>query len=130
MASKISKYFLSTSGANFSTFDLDYAQINLTDSVINFKGNAGVDNVYVGNGFNFDFTNSLGSIDRIYLKGASSDYNYSYDANTSALTLTHKTVANTVILIPSADTLVFTDGSITGQTISTNLPALCSFSSM
>jgi hypothetical protein len=123
MAIKTSKYFLGSTGANYSIFDLEYALINYSENEISFKGGAAVDNVYVGNGFTFDFTESQGAIDKLYLKGASSDFNFAYDSQADVLTLTHKTVAGTIIRVSPDDTILFTDGSISALDITTHLPA-------
>jgi len=82
-----------------------------------FKGNAGVDQVYVGSASSgvFDFTQSGKSVDKVYLEGSSSDYGYAVDGSTLVLSRTNG--GNEVIKVSPQDNIIFSDGTVTGLSV-------------
>ena len=107
-----SRYTMQGSGASFMDFYMPYGNLSLDGQNIVFKGNAGVDSIYVGsaNGLAFDFTQSLGSADKIYLSGNWADY--SRAASGSVVTLTRTNGGGETIKTLSGDSLVFADGTV------------------
>jgi hypothetical protein len=107
------QYFTSRGTDTLTSFDLPLAAVNLLGSShISYRGSAGADRVFVGSGFTFDFTQSLGGADQVYLNGALADFALSLTG--SRLTLT-RAADNTVVTVNAADareTVVFLDGSV------------------
>jgi hypothetical protein len=106
------RYTLLGSGANFMDFYIPYGNISLNGEEIFFKGNSGVDAVYVGSsaGLVFDFTLAGGLTDQIYLSGSWADYSRSWSG--SALTLTRIHGGSEVIKTLSGDSMIFADGTV------------------
>lgn len=91
--------------------------VSLSGSTITYRGNSGVDRVFVGSGLTFDFTQSLGGLDKVYFNGALADYSLSTAG--SILTLT-RVADSTVIRLngsDSLDTLLFLDGSVNARAL-------------
>jgi uncharacterized repeat protein (TIGR02059 family) len=107
-----SRYTLLGTGANFMDFDLPYAPLSLNGQEIVFKGNQGVDQVYVGSasGLTFDFTQALGGVDKIYLSGNWADY--TLGSGGSVVTLTRVNGGSEVIKVINGDSLIFANGTV------------------
>jgi hypothetical protein len=107
-----SRYTLLGTGANFMDFYVPYGNLSLDGQNIVFKGNSGVDSIYLGsaNGLAFDFTQAGLSIDHIYLSGNWADYSRSYSG--SVVTLTRTYGGNETIKTISGDSLTFADGTM------------------
>jgi len=107
-----SRYTLLGTGANFMDFYIPYGSISLGGQEIVFKGNSGVDAVYVGSsaGLIFDFTQAGLLVDQIYLSGSWADYSRSYAG--SVVTLTRTTGGTEIVKTLSGDSLVFANGTV------------------
>ena len=106
------RYFIRKLGANFVDFSLDYpgSGFSLNGSDVVFLGSSGVDRVYLPKGIKFNFSNSGGGTDQIYLDGSFADYTLSAKG-TSTLVLS-AAKANTQITLAQEDKVFFQDGSI------------------
>jgi len=71
--SKITRYAIQP-GVNFLDFSRQYPGVSLAGEHILLTGSNEVDQVYVGAGLTFDFTASLGGVDKIYVRGLSSEF--------------------------------------------------------
>ena len=108
--SKTSRYFVQP-GVNFLDFSPAYpGDTSLEGQRIQLRGTSGVDRVYVGLGFSFDFTFSLGSVDLIFVAGARADFIASLSG--SNLRLTSDDGSDTQITLGTGDRVVFTDGAL------------------
>lgn len=107
-----SRYTLLGTGTNLMDFYLPYGNLSLDGQNIVFKGNSGIDSVYVGNaaGLSFDFTQAGLSTDQIYLSGNWADYTRSYSG--SVVTLIRTNGGSETIKTISGDSLVFADGTV------------------
>lgn len=107
-----SRYTLLGTGANFMDFYIPYGAISLNGQEIIFKGNSGVDQVYVGSssGLIFDFTQAGLGVDKIYLSGSWADYSRTWSGST--VTLTRTNGGSEVVKVISGDSLVFADGTV------------------
>ncbi|MFH1873201.1 MAG: cadherin domain-containing protein [Pseudomonadota bacterium] len=106
-----SRYTLLGTGANFMDFHVPYGNLNLDGQEIVFKGNSGVDTVYVGSdAISVDFTQAGLGIDRVYLAGHWADYAKSYSG--SVVNLTRTTGGSEFLRVISGDSLVFADGTV------------------
>ena len=106
-----SRYTLLGTGANFTDFHVPYANLSLDGQEIVFKGNSGVDTVYVGSdAVSVDFTQAGLGIDRAYLAGHWADYAKSYSG--SVVNLTRATGGSEFLRVISGDSLVFADGTV------------------
>ena len=106
-----SRYTLLGTGANFIDFHVPYGNLSLDGQEIVFKGNSGVDTVFVGtDALSLDFTQAGLGIDRIYLSGHWADYAKSY--NGSVVSLTRATGGSEFLRVISGDSLVFADGTV------------------
>jgi hypothetical protein len=115
-ATTTSRYTLLGSGANFMDFSMPYGNLSLDGQNMVFKGNSGVDSVYVGSsaGMVFDFTQAGLDVDQIYLSGKWADYSGSYSG--SVVTLTRANGGAEIIKAISSssngDNLIFADGTV------------------
>jgi hypothetical protein len=107
-----SRYTLVGNGANFMDFYLPYGALSLAGQEIVFKGNTGVDRLYVGKVADLvlDFSQSLQGTDQLYLSGSWADYAKTFTG--SVLTLTRTVGGNEVVKVISGDSLVFADGTV------------------
>ncbi|MDP3512167.1 MAG: Ig-like domain-containing protein, partial [Sulfuritalea sp.] len=107
-----SRYTLQGTGANFMDFHIPYGTISLDGQEIVFKGNSGVDQVYVGStaGLIFDFTQAGLGADKIYLAGNWADYSRTFSG--SVVTFTRTTGGSEVIKSISGDSLIFANGTV------------------
>ncbi len=107
-----SRYTLLGIGANFMDFELPYAPLSLDGQEIVFKGNSGIDQVYVGsaNGLIFDFTQAGLGVDKLYLSGNWADYSRTYSG--SVVTFTRINGGSEVIKAISGDSLIFANGTV------------------
>lgn len=106
-----SRYTLLGTGANFTDFHVPHANLSLDGQEIVFKGNSGVDTVYVGSdAVSVDFTQAGLGIDRVYLAGHWADYAKSYSG--SVVNLTRTTGGSEFLRVISGDSLVFADGTV------------------
>ena len=107
-----SRYTLLGTGANFMDFHIPYGTISLDGQELVFKGNSGVDQVYVGSGtgLTFDFTQAGLGVDKVYLAGNWADYSRSFSG--SVVTFTRTIGGSEVIKVISGDSLVFANGTV------------------
>lgn len=106
-----SRYTLLGTGANFMDFHVPYGNLSLDGQEIVFKGNSGIDTVYVGSdAISVDFTQAGLGIDRAYLAGHWTDYVKSYSG--SVVNLTRSTGGSEFLRVISGDSLVFADGTV------------------
>ncbi len=110
--STTSRYTLLGIGANLMDFHIPYGNLSLDGQEIIFKGNSGVDQVYVGSasGLTFDFTQAGLGVDKIYLEGSWADYSRSFSG--AVVTFTRTTGGSEVIKAISGDSLIFADGTV------------------
>lgn len=106
------RYTLMGAGANFMDFYIPYGDLSLDGQEIVFKGNSGIDEVYVGSGsgLTFDFTQAGLNTDTIYLAGGWADYARNYSG--SVVTFSRLSGGSEVIKAISGDNLVFADGTV------------------
>ena len=111
MPSKV-YYFVDISSANFVNFSLIYADYVLTSSGtdVEYRGNYGVDRVYVPKGSWFDFSRHYTTMNEIYLEGYFSEYTLTAKGATS-LILSSTDKAHTLITLATGDKVFFKDGS-------------------
>ena len=115
-----SKYFvLPSNGANFIDFDLSLGSLSLQGQEIVFVGSTRSDAAFVHPGIGFDFTGSVGGVDKLYLEGNLNDYAIA-TSGTSFLLLSRGSGASleTVKVAKDSrgaaisDVLVFADGTV------------------
>jgi len=108
------RYTVLGSSSNFLDFYIPYGDLSLDGQELLFKGNTGVDQVYVGSaqGLVFDFTQAGSSVDKIYLEGALSDYGFTYAG--SVITLTRESGGSEVVKVLNTDSLIFSNGTVSG----------------
>ncbi|NRP16357.1 Ig-like domain-containing protein [Marinobacterium sp. xm-a-152] len=112
-----SRYTVLNTGNVFLDFYLPYGELSMEGQEMFFKGNAGIDQVYVGSASSgvFDFTQSGKSVDKVYLQGSSSDYDFAVDGST--LVLSRNNGGSEVIKVSPQDSVIFSDGAVTGLSI-------------
>ncbi len=106
--SKITRYAIQP-GVNFLDFSRQYPGVSLAGEHILLTGSNEVDQVYVGAGLTFDFTASLGGVDKIYVRGLSSEFSPTVVG--ASLCLVRSSDATTLWLA-TGDRVVFEDGAI------------------
>lgn len=111
-----SRYTVLGTGVNFVDFHVPYGNLSLDGQEIAFKGNSGVDTVYVGSGeLSFDFTKAGLGTDRVYLSGHWADYAKSCSG--SVVTLTRSGGGSESLKVISGDSLVFADGIVSTASV-------------
>ena len=106
--SKITRYAIQP-GVNFLDFSRLYPGVSLVGEQILLTGSNEVDQVYVGAGLTFDFTASLGGVDKIFVRGRSTEFLATKVG--ASLCLVRGNDATTLWLA-SGDRVVFEDGAI------------------
>ena len=112
------KYFLlSSTGANFTDFGLNYEGVSLTGEKISFVGSTKVDALFLRPGITVNFTTSGAGADKIYLSGNFSDYTSSLSGSVMTLQRGSDTSLESVSVIKgttleASDVLVFGDGTL------------------
>jgi len=109
------RYTVLGSSSNFLDFYLPYGDLALDGQDILFKGNTGIDQVYVGSsdGLIFDFTQAGSSTDKIYLEGDLLDY--TFESAGSVVTLSRNSGGSETIKVLNTDAIVFANGTISGS---------------
>jgi hypothetical protein len=108
---------MSGNGANFTDFAFPYDDISLVDQGISFVGGNGVDQVFIGasSGMFFDFSQAGLGVDKIFLEGALSDYVFTNKDLGSNIALTRTGDNSEVVKVSRFDSLIFTDGLLSGS---------------
>jgi Ca2+-binding RTX toxin-like protein len=113
------KYFVlpSSTGANFTDFNLSYGAVTLTGEQVTFVGSSAVDAVFVRPGVTVDFTLSGSGADKIYLGGSFANYTSSIAGSVMTLQRGSAATLESVSFIKStsaisSDSLIFADGTL------------------
>ena len=122
------KYFVlpSSSGANFTDFDLSYGTVTLSGEQVIFTGSTQVDAVFVRPGVAVDFTLSGSGADKIYLGGNFAGYTASITGSVMTLQRGSGSTLESVSFIKStsaasSDNLIFADGTLNSLDLYNNL---------
>ena len=122
------KYFVlpSSTGANFTDFDLSYGSVTLTGEQVTFVGSSAVDAVFVRPGVTVDFTLSGSGADKIYLGGSFSSYTASISGSVMKLEHGSGSALESVSFIKStsaasSDSIIFADGTLNSLDLYNNL---------
>ena len=122
------KYFVlpSSTGANFTDFDLSYGTVTLSGEQVIFTGSSAVDAVFVRPGITVDFTLSGSGADKIYLSGSFASYTASIAGSVMTLQRGSGSTLESVSFIKStsavsSDSVVFADGTLNSLDLYNNL---------
>jgi uncharacterized delta-60 repeat protein len=122
------KYFVlpSSTGANFTDFNLSYGLVSLTGEQVNFVGSTAVDAVFVRPGVTVDFTLSGSGADKIYLGGSFASYTASITGSVMNLQRGSGATLESVSFIKStsaaaSDSVIFADGTLNSLDLYNNL---------
>ncbi|MEI7680305.1 MAG: hypothetical protein WCK07_12990, partial [Betaproteobacteria bacterium] len=122
------KYFVlpSSTGANFTDFDLSYGSVSLTGEQVTFVGSSSVDAVFVRPGVTVDFTLSGSGADKIYLGGNYASYAASIAGSVMTLQRGSGATFESVSFIKStsaasSDSVIFADGTLNSLDLYNNL---------
>jgi uncharacterized repeat protein (TIGR02059 family) len=131
------KYFIlpSSTGANFTDFDLSYGSVTLSGEQVTFVGSTQVDAVFVRPGVTVDFTLSGSGADKIYLGGSFASYTSSITGSVMTLQRGAGATLESVSFVKStsalvSDSVIFADGTLNSLDLyntlknGTALPAL------
>ena len=122
------RYFVlpSSSGSNFTDFDLSYGTVTLAGEQVAFVGSAAVDAVFVRPGVTVDFTLSGSGADKIYLGGNFAIYTASIAGSVMTLQRGSAATLESVSFIKStsaasSDSVIFSDGTRNSLDVYNNL---------
>ena len=122
------KYFVlpSSTGANFTDFDLSYGSVTLSGEQVTFVGSTQVDAVFVRPGVTVDFTLSGSGADKIYLGGSFASYTSSITGSVMTLQRGAGATLESVSFIKStasasSDNVIFADGTLNSLDLYNNL---------
>ena len=122
------KYFVlpSSTGANFTDFNLSYGAVTLTGEQVTFVGSSVVDAVFVRPGVTLDFTLSGSGADKIYLGGSFANYTSSIAGSVMTLQRGSGATLESVSFIKStsaisSDSVIFADGTLNSLDLYNNL---------
>jgi hypothetical protein len=122
------KYFVlpSSTGANFTDFNLSYGSVTLNGEQVAFVGSSAVDAVFVRPGVTVDFTLSGSGADKIYLGGNFASYTASIAGSVMTLQRGSAATLESVSFIKStsafsSDGIIFADGTLNSLDLFNNL---------
>ena len=122
------KYFVlpSSTGANFTDFNLSYGSVTLNGEQVAFVGSSAVDAVFVRPGVTVDFTLSGSGADKIYLGGNFASYTASIAGSVMTLQRGSAATLESVSFIKStsalsSDGIIFADGTLNSLDLYNNL---------
>ncbi|MEI7680303.1 MAG: Ig-like domain-containing protein [Betaproteobacteria bacterium] len=128
VSSPRTKYFVlpSSTGANFTDFDLSYGAVTLTGEQVTFVGSSAVDALFVRPGVTVDFTLSGSGADKIYLGGSFANYTSSIAGSVMTLQRGTGATLESVNFIKStsaisSDNVIFADGTLNSLDLYNNL---------
>ncbi|MEI7682349.1 MAG: hypothetical protein WCK07_23335, partial [Betaproteobacteria bacterium] len=116
----------SSTGANFTDFDLSYGTVTLAGEQVTFVGSTQVDAVFVRPGVTVDFTLSGSGADQIYLGGSFASYTASISGSVMTLRRGAGATLESVSFIKSttsvsSDKVIFADGTLNSLDLYNNL---------
>ena len=122
------KYFVlpSSTGANFTDFDLSFGSVTLAGEQVTFVGSSAVDALFVRPGMTVDFTLSGSGADKIYLGGNYASYAASIAGSVMTLQRGSGATFESVSFIKStsaasSDSVIFADGTLNSLDLYNNL---------
>ena len=126
VSSQKTKYFVLSSSANFTDFNLGYTSASLASEQVTFVGSSQVDAIFVRPGTPVDFTLSGAAADKIYLSGNLSDYTATISGSVMTLQRGADSTFESASFIKgtsavSSDILIFANGTLSSFDLYNNL---------